>query len=145
MFTALTQGLRRLTIGTPFEGPGIDAPATDDAGDTVLVALTHGRLGPGERRAFDRHTQRVYASLAQRPGFVGGAIRREIFGRQVWTMTAWVDERSLVEFIRSSHHHDAIQETGGLFVHTQFVRTVVPRRELPLTWDRALEVLASAG
>ncbi|MEM9729547.1 MAG: antibiotic biosynthesis monooxygenase [Myxococcota bacterium] len=142
MLFALVSWITGWTVGTPFRAarlversPGHGDPAH------VVVSLTYARLKPGGRRAFDRYTQAVFSSLDEQPGYLGGAIRREVFGRQVWTVTSWVDEASLESFVRSPLHREAVRVAGGSLGETQLHRLELPVTELPLSWDRVLDLL----
>ena len=134
-------------IATPFQGPGYDRRngVAIESGDRLVVAMTKAVLKQDRtlRPTFWAYVSKVEASLATRPGFVGYALRREVFGRQAWTMTVWSDEASLAAFVESDVHQAAIREAMGAIDCATFARLEVDRRDVPITWDRALAALAA--
>ncbi len=133
------------SISTPFRGSGYD---TDrgvilDGGDTVYVSITHAVLAKDRRlrSTFWTHVRRVEASLQQRPGFVAYSMRRQLFGNEAWTMTVWADESSVKAFINSDAHQRAIGSAAAALTAAHFARVELQREELPLSWERALELL----
>ncbi|MEM7434541.1 MAG: hypothetical protein AAF436_05265 [Myxococcota bacterium] len=140
MHRGFTSAFRRWTIQTPFEGPGV----SHAHGANVVLALTAGVLRPGRRRHFDRYTQIVFRGVGAEPGYVGGSVRREVFGRHVWTMTAWIDDAAVNRFVASPRHQEAISVAGECLAESRFKRLELAPTELPVSWDRALELLATA-
>ena len=133
------------TIGLPFRGPGYDSSdgVTDpNADDQVLVALTYTVVnGNGEERsAFRRGISSVVDSLEEQPGLIGFSVRRELFGKQAWTMSVWTDEDSLDAFVDSSAHREAMSSGGRALEMVRSLRLEVPRAEIPLSWKRVEEL-----
>jgi hypothetical protein len=83
--------------------------------------------------------------LPGRPGFVGYAKRTRLFGNEAWTMTIWADEKSLNDFVESKVHQTAIRESINALASANFARVELKRAEMPLSWDRALQLLAQNG
>ncbi|MDJ0942566.1 MAG: antibiotic biosynthesis monooxygenase [Kiloniellales bacterium] len=135
-------GLGGCAISTPFQGPGYDRRdgVTVDGEGRLVVAVTKAVLrDDGARRAtFWDYVFEVEASLPERPGFVGYSLRRELLGKQAWTMTVWTDEASLAAFVESDIHQAAIREALGALACARFARLEVARDEVPVAWDRAL-------
>lgn len=131
-------------IATPFR---TSETASSEAGETAIVAITQAELGDDAqlRRAFWRNVDRVEASLARQPGFLGVSMRRRLLGDVAWTMTAWADEESLNAFVASAVHQRAIAEAFGGLAEAQFVRFEVARTDLPVDWSTALERLEAGG
>ncbi|MDX2088871.1 MAG: antibiotic biosynthesis monooxygenase [Kofleriaceae bacterium] len=140
--------LAACAVSRPFAGPGYDRERgviAPDTGAMVVVALTNATLDGARRHTFDDHTRRVVDSLSSQPGFIGSSLRTRIFGNEVWTMTAWTSEEALDNFVASGVHQTAI-ENGMAPVRTaRFARIKVARTALPLSWDRALEILETQG
>ncbi|MEM7137330.1 MAG: hypothetical protein AAF500_12160 [Myxococcota bacterium] len=139
MDRGFTNAVRRWAIQTPFDGPGVRGAK----GANLVLALTAGRLRRGRRRHFDRYTQIVFGGIGEEPGYVGGAIRREVFGRRVWTMTVWVDDAAVNRFVASPRHQEAIAVAGACLAESRFRRIELAPTELPVSWNRALELLAT--
>ncbi|HIP80056.1 MAG TPA: hypothetical protein EYH07_16550 [Kiloniellaceae bacterium] len=137
------------TIATPFKGPGFDPKegVTLEGSDRVVVAITRAVLqgDRSERSDFWTNVWRVEASLEARQGFIGYSLRRELFGAEAWTMTAWIDESSLDAFVSSSVHQTAIEQSLPALGQTGFARFEVERDDIPLSWDRAVEILEEDG
>ncbi len=137
------------TVSTPFEGPGFDRQqgVAVEGDEMLVVAVTNGELRDGYalRARFWDHVSRVEASLAARPGYVGHAKRRELFGDQVWTLSVWRDEASLEDFVRSETHQTAIREGMPALKTARFARFEMERKDLPITWDRAMTALETSA
>ena len=138
-------GLGGCAIATPFQGPGYDRRkgVTIVGKDRVVVALTQAVLHDdgAKRPQFWDYVVQVEATLAERPGFVGYSLRRELLGDNAWTMTVWSDEASLDGFVRSDVHQAAIREAMEALACARFARVEVDRSEIPIAWDRAIGLL----
>ena len=136
-------------ISTPFQGPGYDRrQGVTLAGDgRLVVAITEAVLNGdrSQRSTFWDYVGQVEASLPSRPGFVGYALRREIIGRRAWTMTVWSDAASLQGFVESDVHQAAIRSSMGALACASFARVEIERAGVPISWDRALELLAAGA
>ncbi len=129
------------TIAMPFRGPGMDT--LEARGDqTVLVSITHATVDNDNREAFDDYTRKLADIMDEQPGLIGFSIRKELFGDEAWTMTAWENEEALTAFSRSAPHREAIAAARSALVRAEFRRVPVEASDLPLSWDRALELLA---
>jgi len=136
-------------VSTPFVGPGYD-PASQraDGGKAqVVLSLTQAVLKDDSeaRDLFRDYVEVVEASLPERHGFIGFSKRTELFGSNAWTMTVWSDAASLEAFVDSTPHRAAMQAAMGALVDARFARVNIDRRELPVSWERALELLENNG
>ncbi len=130
-------------INTPFRGPGYDrnqGVTLADAGDKVIVVLTHATLSES-RRNFDSEVGIVADSLAVRDGLIGYSLRKELLGNEAWTMTVWRDEAALAAFVASNAHQNAIVNSAHELAAVRFKRFEVDVSELPITWEQALAKL----
>lgn len=136
-------------ISVPFRGPGYDSKAgiLDPEIQNVVVGLTHAVTGDDGKlnSLFFDHTYRLHASLDEQPGIIGHAIRRNLFGKEAWTMTVWKDEASMRAFVEGPAHRQAIKESYDALVRARFAVIVVKRDEIPLSWTRAEELLEERG
>lgn len=132
-------------ISTPFRGPGfVDGKVTHAGPDTeVVVAITNATVNRDLRAPFDEHVNRVVNSLPAQPGLIGYAVRKELFGDEVWTMTVWRTEADRARFVASAEHRAAMAAGGPALKAVRFSRVVVKARELPLGWARARQLLDS--
>ena len=135
------------TVARPFRGPGF-RPGTgvvaDDAGDTVVVQLTHAVLDPDLRRPFDEHTELVNDAMTAHEGLIGYSLRKQLFGDEVWTLSVWRDEAALSDFVRSDVYRAAMESGAPAVVSMRSRKLDVPREDIPLSWKRAVELLDEA-
>ena len=134
--------LEGCAISTPVR---MQPPRPGDRPDDVLVvSLSHATVDPANRAAFDRYTQLVADSLPSHPGLVMYSIRRQVFGPEAWTMTAWTSAEARTRFVESAIHRRAMAEGRPALVAARFKQLELRRDQLPLDWDRALQLLADA-
>lgn len=83
--------------------------------------------------------------MSEHDGLIGFAVRKELMGSRVWTMSKWVDRPSMERFLRSPEHRAAI--TDGGIPRSSFVSALVEvdSDQVPLTWDEAESLLAAAA
>jgi len=131
-------------VATPFRGPGQDVTA---GSSELVLSLTQATLNDDSRAraVFWDYVDRVETSLEDQPGFVGFSKRTELFGDNAWTMTVWSDAESLQAFVESEPHRAAMRNAMGALADARFVRVTIGRDELPVTWERALELLERQG
>ncbi|MEM6532705.1 MAG: hypothetical protein AAF654_08770 [Myxococcota bacterium] len=112
----------------------------------VLVSITHAVLNPNARDAFDDYVFVVADAMdrGEIPGLVGYRIRKEVFGDEVWTMSAWRSAKDLSAFVRSEVHARAIRAGRGAIVTMTSKRVTLSADEIPLGWDRAEALLADS-
>ncbi len=133
-------------IGYPFQGPGYDpenGARMTDKETQVFVAITHGVVNKNQKTAFSDNLKTVLASLSNSPGLIGYSVRKQLFGNEVWTMSAWTTEEALYNFITSAAHRNAA-EHGGISPET--VRSAylwTSAKKLPLSWKEAQHHLKS--
>ena len=138
----LAAALAGCAISTPVR---LAAPTPADRPDDLLqVSLTHAVVDPARRAPFDRYVGRVVEQLPQQAGLVSYSVRRELLGRQVWTMTAWRSAEDRARFFGSGVHRQAMTEAAPALLKVRTVRLELRRAELPLDWPRALAALGPA-
>lgn len=143
---ALIVAAQGCAIARPFEGPGYDPGRGVTAGPEVqeaVVMLTWARLDGDKRDAFDDHIDIIMERIDTQPGLIGSSFRIEILGDEVWTMSAWENAEALRRFVKSELHLDAMVAGAPAVVDMKFSQLTVPRRDIPISWDRALETLAA--
>jgi heme-degrading monooxygenase HmoA len=130
------------TIGTPYREAAMTAESAEGS-EAVVVSLTHITLSEDReaRRTFWREVRALADSMEENPGFRGISLRRQLFGKEAWTLTVWENEESLREFVRSPAHRQAMNEGAAAAANMRFARFTMPRKELPLPWDEALALL----
>ncbi|MEZ4240940.1 MAG: hypothetical protein R3F59_33235 [Myxococcota bacterium] len=127
------------------EGPGVDEAGriAVDA-EELLVGLTHlqVRNAPKPGKRFGELASSVGGGLFEDEpeGWVGAAFRSE--GKlEQWTMTVWESEEALMAFVVSERHAAAMAEFGDVAVGGETRSLWLPTGELPLTWERAMQLL----
>lgn len=149
MLSMMLGFLTACTISTPFSGPGYSMfnGVTVDNVDTVYVGLTNGSLqdGKDKGKVFYRYSGNVIDSLDNQAGLIGHKRRKKIFGNEFWTMTVWEDEASLDAFVKSDVHQTAMREAFPLVSVARFARIELPIEEIPISWERADEILDTHG
>lgn len=130
-------------VATPFRGPGFTAgKVTSVAPDQdVVVVLTNARVHRALRGPFDAQTSKVVDSLPNQPGLVGYSVRRELLGDEVWTMTVWKSEADRARFVASNSHRTAMIEGSPALKSARFSRVLLPAKDIPISWDRAKQIL----
>lgn len=60
-------------------------------------------------------------------------------------MTAWENEQSLNNFVRSEVHQTAVANGMGAIAQGRFARITVKRSEVPISWSKAEQILKEHG
>ncbi|PKA26439.1 DUF3291 domain-containing protein [Leptospira levettii] len=113
----------------------------------VVIAITEVEISGSYslRSIFWNRVSSVRSKLNQNEGYLGGAIRREIFGNRAWTMTVWKNESALDQFVYSKEHEIAMKEGGPAVKKSKFYRGFVKWKELPISWERAEKLIDEEG
>lgn len=131
---------------TPFEGPGFDE-STDQpliAQDSYVLAITelHVINAPKPGNAFGEHADAVgthlYSGQTEIPGFVGGSFRN-VGKLQWWTLTVWTDEPSMLAFVTSEPHVNAMADLSAVAKSARSTHLTITKDQVPVEWDFALE------
>ena len=129
-------------VGYGFRGPGVsDGRLCDGLPTTVIVAVTAGDIEPGETGAMFSELESVMDSLEERDGLIGFMVRKQTFGRRVWTMSVWKDDESLERFLASAEHRRAVRHGGLTRASVRNARARLPAARLPLSWGEATSLL----
>ena len=133
-----------LNFSSPLVGPLLlDAQIRPNVSDKVYVAISHASLKRHMRSNFLQNSDELYSSLTSVDGYVGGSLRLEPFGDQVWALSLWVDKKSMDEFIKD--HPQAIaaftSEESIVDFRTSFFN--MNSDEIPNVWQHAMLELDS--
>lgn len=132
---------------TPFEGPGYDP----DLGllieqDRFILAVTelHVVNAPKPGATFGDHADAIgtylYDGKTEIPGFVGGSFRN-IGKLSWWTMTVWTDEASMMDFVLSEPHVNAMADLSYVASAARSTHVDIAPEDVPVDWEMALGVL----
>ncbi len=113
----------------------------------VVVALTevHTKGSIFEQITFWNRVSSVRKSLEDNQVFLGGCIRRQIFGNRAWTMTVWENEDSLDDFIYSREHERAMKDGAPAVESNRFYRMNRPWKDVPLAWEEVEILIKEKG
>lgn len=138
--------LSNCVIGSPFtksqQSRTLDLKDEQEVVLAITEATTTGSIF--ERFIFWRRVSDVNNDLNNNKGYLGGSIRRQVFGSKAWTMTVWLDEESLENFVESRIHARAMREGANALEKSNFHRMRVQWKNLPLTWQEAIQELESS-
>jgi hypothetical protein len=81
----------------------------------------------------------IQKQLAGSPGILGYALRANPLEKNFWTMSAWLDEKSLMDFALRIPHSQVMKALAPLMSSTKFIRWKVAGSDVPLRWNVALE------
>ena len=136
--------IQSCAISTPFKGPKYDEETETmkaDPNKIVILALTNAKLNDNGDDEFMERSQEIHDLIEENEGYMGGSVRFEIFGDQVWTMTVWEDEKSLEKFVDGRRHLDAMYMTNRAMDEFRTMHIQVFARDLPYNWSKAERVL----
>jgi hypothetical protein len=105
-----------------------------------LVLLTY--LPLKKRRTIPRFFWSTFAiqkQLAGSAGILGYALRAKPLQKNFWTMSAWLDEKSLMDFALRLPHSQVMKTLAPRMGTTKFIRWKVAGSDFPLRWDVAIE------
>ncbi|HVH71670.1 MAG TPA: hypothetical protein VNB49_11235, partial [Candidatus Dormibacteraeota bacterium] len=81
------------------------------------------------------YTFAIQKQLAGSRGIMGYALRAKPLQKNFWTLSAWQDEKSLMEFTVRIPHSEVMKVLAPHMGPTKFSRWRVVGSELPLGWD----------
>ena len=105
-----------------------------------LVLLTY--LPLKKHRTIPRFLWSTFAiqrQLAGSAGILGYALRAKPLEKNFWTMSAWLDEKSLIDFALHIPHSQVMKALAPHMGPTKFIRWKVAGSDVPLRWDVAIE------
>lgn len=89
--------------------------------------------------SFMRFSFQIQKQLKTTPGIIGYSMRAKLLRRDFWTLSAWADEKSLMEFVAKIPHGQAIKAMIQHMGPTKFTKWKVLGSALPLRWEEAME------
>lgn len=81
----------------------------------------------------------IQKQLRGTPGVVGYSLRAKPVTRKFWTLSAWEDEKALMDFVRKLPHVEAMKKLAPYMDRTGFTRWKAPGSVLPLKWEEAMQ------
>ena len=87
----------------------------------------------------------IQKELAGSSGILGYALRAKLLQKDFWTMSAWLDEKSLMEFALRIPHSQVMRALAPHMGPTKFTRWKVSGSEVPLRWNVAMQRAKQEG
>ena len=126
--------------------PTLPWTAGGEAPDAAVVVLA-SRLELGSRLrvpGFLRAAIAIRRQVRTSPGALGVSLIAQPVRKTFWTLSAWIDERALDDFVRTRPHVDVMARYRPLLREATFKTWSTPGGSLPIAWDEAKRRLTSA-
>ena len=88
--------------------------------------------------AFLNFTFQIQRQLGSTPGIIGYSLRAKPLSLNFWTLSAWTDEKSLMDFVVKIPHERAMKSMIPHMGSTNFTKWKVSASALPLRWEEAM-------
>ncbi len=95
--------------------------------------------------AFFKFLFQIQNQLRSTPGIIGYSLRARPLSRKFWTLSAWTDEKSLMDFVAKIPHGQAIKAMTPHMDPTNFTKWNVLGSALPLPWEEAMRRSQKGG
>jgi hypothetical protein len=90
---------------------------------------------------FLRFTASIREQLNDADGLIGYTLRSRPLRRQFWTLSAWLDQKHLLAFVRAAPHLDVMSRLRGDMAAFSSARWEAPGSTIPPLWSEALRRL----
>ncbi len=95
--------------------------------------------------AFLKFLFQIQKQLRSTPGIIGYSLRARPLSRKFWTLSAWTDEKSLMDFVAKVPHGHAMKAMIPHMGPTNFTKWNVLGSALPLSWEEAMRRSQKGG
>ena len=124
--------------------PAMDSPwirfATPDVNREYFALLSHLPLNKYRAiPAFLKFSFQIQKQLRTTPGIIGYSLRAKLLSRNFWTLSAWTDEKPLMDFVAKIPHEQAMKAMISHMGPTKFTKWQVLGSALPLQWEEAMK------
>lgn len=89
--------------------------------------------------AFLKFSFLIQKQLRTTPGVIGYSLRARLLSRNFWTLSAWAEEKSLMDFVVKIPHAQAMKAMIPHMGPTRFTKWKVLGSALPLRWEEAMK------
>jgi len=113
------------------------APAVADREYLALLShlpLNKYRAIPG----FIRFSFQIQKQLRGTLGAIGYSLRAKLVSRNFWTLSAWENQKTLMDFVAKIPHEGAMKAMAPHMGPTKFTQWKVAGSSLPLSWEEAM-------
>jgi hypothetical protein len=83
----------------------------------------------------------IRSQLAKSHGLIGYSLGAEPMAKRFWTVSAWEDRQSLMDFVEQIPHSRIMQELAPHMGKTEFAQWTVRASEIPIPWSVARQHL----
>jgi hypothetical protein len=84
----------------------------------------------------------AWRQVRSAPGALGASLQAQPFKRTFYTLSAWVDRKSLYEYSRTQPHRGVMEGLRSTMRESTFTFWQIPVEQLPVKWDDAKRRLA---
>ncbi len=95
--------------------------------------------------AFLKFLFQIQKQLRSTPGIIGYSLRARPLSRKFWTLSAWTDEKALMDFVAKIPHGHAMKAMIPHMGPTNFTKWNVLGSALPLPWEEAMRRSQKGG
>ncbi len=88
---------------------------------------------------FLKYLFQIQKQLRATPGVIGYSLRAKVLSRNFWTLSAWADEKALMDFVAKIPHEQAMKAMRPHMGQAEFTKWKVLGSALPLRWEEAME------
>ena len=114
--------------------------ATPDMDREYFAILSYLPLNKyGAIPAFLKFTFQIQKQSGATPGIIGYSLRAKPLSRNFWTLSAWTDEKRLMDFVAKIPHGQAMKAMIQHMGATKFTKWNILGSALPLRWEEAME------
>ena len=85
-----------------------------------------------------RLAMETMGQLAKSHGLIGYSLGAELTRKRFWTVSAWEDRQSLMDFVEQIPHSRIMQELAPHMDKTGFAEWTVRAPDIPIPWATAL-------
>ncbi len=89
--------------------------------------------------AFLKFSFQIQKQLRTTTGIIGYSLRAKLLSRNFWTLSAWADEKALMDFVVKIPHGQAMKAMMPNMGPTMFTKWKVLGSALPLQWEEAVQ------
>ncbi len=89
--------------------------------------------------AFLKFSFQIQKQLRTTTGIIGYSLRAKLLSRNFWTLSAWADEKALMDFVVKIPHGQAMKAMMPHMGPTMFTKWKVLGSALPLQWEEAVQ------
>jgi len=117
---------------------------TKKPGKAYMVVATHFLMStkPNAEEIFQNLMNKVQPAIQKADGLLGASLTFSHKCKYGRTLTVWKDEASMMKFVTTGAHGEAVKKTGDIASHFRTVHWQEQPADWPPTWKKSKEKLA---